>query len=428
MREPGRRYPISFGDDIVEFRDEEGDVIFYAQAQKSAPEGDPIALVRESLAAPIGSAPLRDIARPGDRVSILIDDITRPTPRRLLLQAVTEALAPVADLHIQLVIALGTHRPMTQEEISRDLGEFADRYPVVNISYTEKDRFARVGEMEDGTPICIYKEMLDSDVLIGLGNIVPHIAAGWGGGAKIIMPGVCGQETTDGIHMLSCLRQNVLETCGNVENLFRATMEKLAEKVGLSFIVNTVLDEEQQLLGVFSGHFIAAHRAGVAFAQTALCPRIPAKADILIVSANPANADFWQGAKPYVFAHSAVRRGGVMVFLLSAEEGLCGCAPAHEPAIRQYYDKSEAEVLAALREGVVSDILGVGETFLRLQTEGYCHTILVSRGLSAADAALLGFEPAPDLPAAMALARWRMGPGARVGIIPQGGDMLCLEQ
>ena len=299
-------YPISYGKKTLEFRDKEGRVIFCARAPQAAPLPDPDTLIEKALSSPIGSQPLEALIRPRDVVAIIVDDITRPTPRQRLLRAITGRLAGIDGIRILLILALGTHRPMTREEIEADLGEFAARYPVVNISYTEEDRFSTVGAMPNGTPIRVYTEILEADVLIGLGNIVPHIAAGWGGGAKIIMPGVCAKQTTDGIHILSCLEQNVVETSGNADNLFRRTMEELADKVGLSFIVNTVLDENQNILGVFAGNYIAAHREGVRFAQQALCPVIPERADILIVSANPANADFWQGAKPYVFAHRAV--------------------------------------------------------------------------------------------------------------------------
>lgn len=418
-------YPISYGNDTLEFHDTGGRVIFCARAEQASPLPDPDALIEDALSAPIGSQHLEALVKPKDVVAIIVDDITRPTPRQRLLRAITRRLAGIDGIRILLILALGTHRPMTRAEIEADLGEFAARYPVVNISYTEEERFSTVGEMPDGTPIRVYTQILEADVLIGLGNIVPHIAAGWGGGAKIVMPGVCGKQTTDGIHILSCLEQNVVETSGNADNLFRKTMEELADNVGLSFIVNTVLDENQNILGVFAGHYIAAHREGVRFAQQALCPVIPERADILIVCANPAHADFWQGAKPYVFAHRAVKRGGVMIFLLSAEEGLCGCAPAHETAMREYYAKSECEIRCALQQGNVEDALGLAEAFIRLQTTGFCHTLLISEGLTEEDARLLGFEKVPDLDTAIALALKRMGPDASIGIIPQGGDILC---
>ncbi len=418
-------YPIPFGDKEVLFKDTGGSVIFYAQPIRPEKLPNADALIADALNNPIESPPLENLIKPGNKVAILVDDITRPTPRKKLIAALMQRINKISNVQTCIIIALGTHRMMTDEEIHQDLGEFALKYPVINIDYRDESRFVQVGWMPDQTPIQIYREILDSDVLIGIGNIVPHIAAGWGGGAKIIMPGVCSKTTTDAIHMLSFLRQNLLETSGSTENLFRATMESLASKVGLSFIVNTVIDQEKNILGVFAGNFISAHKKGIEFARQVLCPEIPDKADILIISANPANADFWQGAKPYIFAHSSVKPGGTIVFLLSAEEGLCGSAPAHQCVMRKYYDKSEQEIRQTLDSGSVSDVLGVGEAFIRIQTEGICKTILVSDGLSREDAALLGFEKADDLDSAVIAARRMMGEHANIGIIPDGGDILC---
>lgn len=421
----GNHYLIPYGNKNLFFHDYEEKVIFYAEPLQPATLQDSDALIDHALNNPIASTPLRNLVKTGDKVAILIDDITRPTPRKKLIAAILRQLNTIYELKISIIIALGTHRPMTQEEISQDLGEIYEKYPVINIDYRDNDRFVQVGTMPDNTPIEVYKEILDADFLIGVGNIVPHIAAGWGGGAKIVMPGVCSKTTTDAVHMLSLLQQNLIKTSGSTENLFRTTMETLASKVGLSFIVNTVIDHERNIRGVFAGDFIEAHRKGVEFAKTVLCPEISEKADILIVSANPANADFWQGAKPYIFAHTAVKQAGVMIFLLSAEEGLCGSAPAHQCAMRQYYDKSEDEIKKVLNQEDVSDKLGVAEAYIRIQTEGICKTILISEGLSETDATLLGFEKADSLDSAVKSARSIMGENATIGIIPHGGDVLC---
>lgn len=427
-KEAGRhvQYKIAFGKEELAFQDTKNNVIFYATPQKPARIPDPVQLIRNSLEHPVGTEKLEDIVSENDRVALIIDDVTRPTPRKLILGQVLERLLAkgVPKKNIKIILALGTHRPMTQEEISGDLGTLAEEYEIVNISFMDKERFVRVGEMPDGTPIHIYRELMESDRIVGIGNIVPHIAAGWGGGAKIIMPGVCDKVTTEAVHMISCLEQNVLETCGNTDNKFRRTMEQLAEKVGLDFIVNTVIDEEKHVLGVFSGHFIAAHREGVEFAKKVLCPTVKERADILISSANPAHTDFWQAAKPFVFAHYAVKKGGVLIFVMDAAEGLCGCAPAHEKTIRRYFNKTEEEVRRAAASGEVDDALGLGEALIRIQTQGIVDVIVISHGLTDEDVKLLGFTRADTLEEAMSLARQKMGEDASVGIIPYGGEML----
>ena len=130
----------------------------------------------------------------------------------------------------------------------------------------------------------------------------------------MILPGVCSQKTTDMMHLMACIVQPVLEVIGTRDNKPRAEMDAIAGKVGLDFIVNTVMDEDKNLLGVFSGHYIEAHRKATEMAEQVMVIPIPAQADILIVSANPCHFDYWQGIKPYTYAHRAVRKGGVLIF------------------------------------------------------------------------------------------------------------------
>lgn len=416
-------YQIPYGGETITCAPE--NVIFHAVAQWPPYPDDPDVLIERALDAPIGAPPLEALIHTSSKVALIVDDITRPTPRQQILRHLAARLDAVPEADVSLVIALGTHRPMTEAEIRSDLGVFADKYPVVNISYLDRDRFVSAGKMPDGTDIMVYREVMEADVVIGIGNIVPHIAAGWGGGAKIIMPGICGEATTNAIHNISNTQQDMLLTCGSTDNLFRRTMEDLAARVGLSWILNTVLDQKGGIRGVFAGDFIAAHRAGVAFAEKTLCPEIPEAADILVVSADPANADFWQGAKPFVFAHRAVKKGGVMILLLSAELGICGCAPAHEKTIRKYYNAPAETLRRVIADATEKDIIGVGEAFIRVQTKDYCTVLLVSRGISAEDAELLGFEKVSSLEEALEKAYMLKGRDASVGIIPYGGETLC---
>lgn len=225
-------YEIPYGDKTLSCTAEH--VIFHAAARHPEPLPDPDNLIRAALDAPIGAPALEELVRPGSKVALIVDDITRPTPRQAILRHLSARLDAIPGLDVSLIIALGTHRPMTDEEIRQDLGEFAQKYPVVNTSYLDTERYAMAGKMPDGTSIMVYREVLEADTIIGIGNIVPHIAAGWGGGAKIIMPGVCGEETTTAIHNISNTQQDLLLTCGGTDNLFRRTMEELAARVGLS--------------------------------------------------------------------------------------------------------------------------------------------------------------------------------------------------
>jgi len=266
--------------------------------------------------------------------------------------------------------------------------------------------------------------VLEADFKIAVGNVIPHISAGWGGGSKMILPGVCSQKTTDMMHLMACIVQPVLEVIGTRDNKPRAEMDAIAEKVGLDFIVNTVLDEDKNMLGVFAGHFIEAHRKAAELAEEVMVIPIPAQADILIVSGNPCHFDYWQGVKPYVYSHRAVREGGVIIFLLDGTEGLCGDAPSHEETVRKYLLWSFEDQKAAVDRGEVKDLVGLNVPMYHATVRHRVKTICVTNHLSQEDIDALGFESAPDVQTALERAYEMVGREAKVGIIPFGGETL----
>ena len=410
---------------------DECNLLFYAAPcaahRKPATVPDQVRVIQEALDNPIGSKKLGDLLQPDRSVVIVVDDFTRPTPAARILPPILDLIqdAGIPDEAVLVYMALGTHRPMTEQELRDKLGDgVLERYQVINRGYLEGD-FVDLGTTESGTPVEINREILDADVKIAVGNVVPHVASGWGGGSKILLPGVCSKKTTDRMHLAACMAQPVLEVMGTRDNVARTEMDAIAEKVGLDFIVNTVMDEDQNLLGVYAGHYAEAHREAVALAETTMVIPTPAQADIVITSANPCYFDYWQGLKPYAFSHLAVREGGVIIFLLDGEEGLCGDAPLHEETVRKYLLWSLEDQKAAVARGEVDDLAGVQvpmyHSMLRHRVK---RTLCVTNHMTQADLDDLAFDPAPDVQTALDMAYDLVGRDAKVGIIPFGGETL----
>jgi nickel-dependent lactate racemase len=272
-------------------------LLFYAAHRKTDKVPDQTQVIEEALENPIGTGKLEDLLKPDHTVVIMVDDATRPTPAAKILPFILDTIERVGvpDDAVCIFMGMGTHRPMTEEELSIKLGDSVrERYEVINRDYREGD-FVPLGKTESGTPIEIDRDVLEADFKIAVGNVIPHISAGWGGGSKMILPGVCSQKTTDMMHLMACIVQPVLEVIGTRDNKPRAEMDAIAEKVGLDFIINTVLDEDKNILGVFAGHFIEAHGKATELAEKLMVVPIPAQADILIVSGNPCHFDYWQG-------------------------------------------------------------------------------------------------------------------------------------
>jgi len=402
-------------------------LLFYAAHRKIAEIPDQVRVIDQALKHPIGTGRLEELLKPASNVVLMVDDITRPTPAASILPHVLRRIhaAGVPDEAVLIFIGMGTHRPMTEDELRVKLGDAVrQRYRVINRDYREGP-FVDLGHTESGTPIEINREILEAEFKIATGNVIPHISAGWGGGSKMILPGVCSQRTTDMMHLMACIVQPVLEVIGTRDNKPRAEMDAIAARVGLDFIVNTVMDEDKNLLGVFAGHFVEAHRAACQMAEKVMVVPIPAQADVLIVSANPCHFDYWQGIKPYAYCHRAVREGGVIIFLLDGTEGLCGDAPSHEETVRQYLPWSFEDQKAAVERGKVKDLVGLNVPMYHATVRHRVQsTILVTNHLSREDIAALEFDTAPSVQAALERAYENLGRDARVGIIPFGGETL----
>lgn len=402
-------------------------LLFQAQHRKVTQIPDQRQVILDALAHPIGTERIETLVKPGQSVVILFDDVTRPTPAAALLPPILDALrrAGIRDADIRLFAALGTHRPMTDAELRAKLGADAvGRYKIINREYLDGD-FVSLGKTPSGIPIEVDRAVMEADVKIAVGNVVPHITAGWGGGSKILLPGACSRITTDMMHYIGCIIQPVLEVLGVRDTRPRAEMDAIARRVGLDFIVNTVLDEEGRLLGVFAGDVVEAHRQAVALAERVMVIPIPAQADILIVSANPCHVDYWQGLKPYAYAHLAVREGGIIIFMLDGAERLCGDAPSHEPTLQKYMRRPFDELVAAVERGEVDDLVGLNlpmyhaTLYQRVQ-----KTICVTNHLTPGDLAVLGFDSAPTVQNALEQAYDLVGHEAKVGVIPFGGETL----
>lgn len=402
-------------------------LLFYAAPLNPGIIPDQKQIVEDSLENPIGTDRLEHLLKPTMKIVILVDDITRPTPTAKLLPPILSRIeqAGIPNAQLKIIVAAGTHRPMTGAELEIKLGPAAmDRYEVLNRDHRDSAKFIRLEPTRSGIPVEVDREVYEADCVIGLGNIIPHISAGWSGGAKIILPGVCSSATTDMMHYKACTLQPVLEILGTSDNIPRNEMVEVALKVGLKFIVNTVLDNQHNMLGVFSGHCVKAHDEGVKLAEQVMVVPIPRKADILIVSANPCHFDYWQGIKPYAYGHRAVRDGGVLIFLLDGGDHLCGDAPSHEPTLRQYLHWKFEDLVQEVESGRATDIVGMNVPMYHATLRHRVTNLIVSNHLTPEEVAILGFEGMPTVQMALERAYEILGRDASVGIIPYGGETL----
>jgi len=379
--------------------------------------------IKHSLENSIDSAPLSQEVRKGMKVVIMADDITRPTPRERVLPPLLDGLneAGIPDRDITVLIALGTHRYMSKEEIEHCFGEkLTARVTILNHEWQDETNFINLGSTPRGIPVSINKIAHEADYLIGVGSIVPHSLAGYGGGAKIVQPGICSWETTGKTHLLAVERDDFFELAGNPENEARLEMEEVARVAGLHFIVNVVLNGKGEIVKVVSGDPVKAHREGVKVARKVYEQKIPELADVIIVSAYPADIDYWQGAKALAYAQHGLREKGTVILLASFPDAI---SPTHSE-FEKYGDRPYEEIKRLIKENKIHDLVCASTLVSHALVRGHCEVICLSEGLSIEQKERLGFGHADSLDEAWGMVLSKYGKKVKTGLIDYGGDML----
>jgi nickel-dependent lactate racemase len=382
---------------------------------------DEQAVLRDGLARPFGAPRLRDAVKASQRVLILIDDGTRPTPVARILPHVFEELraAGVSDGNVEFLQAPGTHRPMTPAELKEKLGELVGRFKVHEHHYQDRAQLHDFGRTRDGTPVTANKLIAAFDFVIGVGSIVPHRVKGLSGGAKIMFPGASGPEMMARNQWEASMHMS--ETVMGVpENPMRLRMEEAARLAGLDYLVNVVYDVKRKIVGCFCGDFVEAHRAGSLVARDVYGVHLPTRADVLVIDSHSQDRDFWQSAKGPYAGTMAVRDGGSMICVAPNPEGV---ASNHPNVMRIGYRKS-AELVAMVQRGEVDDLVGVAILHDVSQIVDKTDCIMVSPGVKPDEAAKIGFRYARSAQEALNLAMARQGWEARVAVIRYGGHAL----
>jgi nickel-dependent lactate racemase len=274
--------------------------------------------LRDCFDHPLGTPRLRELARGKKTAALVVEDMTRPTRADKLVPFVMDELkaAGLRRENIVIVSAVGCHKPQTEEEFRKKLGnEIVDQYRTVNPDLFDQLTF--VGRTRRGTPLHVFTPVLQTDVKIGVGGILPHGGAGFGGGGKTVMPGICGFETIAHHHLGGLTSMN---SPGQIEgNPFREDLEEAARLIHLDFSVNAVIGVDRETVRLFVGDMVEAHRRGVEFARKAYRVDAPREVDLAIINAFPEDHDLLQSTKALCpgMGIDSLNSGG-KIFLLSA--------------------------------------------------------------------------------------------------------------
>ncbi|AIF53159.1 nickel-dependent lactate racemase [Pelosinus sp. UFO1] len=298
-------------------------------------------IIQAALEAPIGSERLADLVQQGERVCVVIPDITRAWQRTdLYLPFVVEELnrGGIRDEDILFICALGTHRPQTADEHKLLLGpKLADRFQVIDHDCQDQENLIYCGTTSFGTPVWLNKKAMECDHLVLTGGIVYHFLAGWSGGKKYVLPGISSYETVMKNHALSLNPTRGLGPHPDVRsgndntNLIHLDMLEAASFAKPTFLFN-VVTAEGRIAGAVAGHYQAAHDKGRELIDAIDGVTIQEKADLVIASAggSPKDVNLYQSIKTLINAREATKLGGTMIILTESPEGLGGNAEVQD--------------------------------------------------------------------------------------------------
>jgi lactate racemase len=323
-----KRYQIPCGKKIIPIQIPDDVPVQQVESRKMAPVPDVRKAVEEGLNRPIGTLRLRELVKPNQTVALVVTDITRQLPEEIILPLLLRELEAggIKKRDITAVVATGTHRPNTLEELSKKFGDIVKEISFINHDPYDQKGLVELGTSSSGIPLVFNRAVAQADIRISTGVIETHLFAGYSGGVKSIAVGVAGEKTIAATHNYEMLQQTRL---GIVEgNEFRRFLTEATQAIGLHFIVNVIQTGKKELVKVVAGEPVKAFNEGVKTARHLYEVEIDQPGEIVVSGVSyPKSRDLYQAtraANVVVFGpQPVVSKGGVILIPAPCEDG-CG--------------------------------------------------------------------------------------------------------
>jgi nickel-dependent lactate racemase len=405
---------LPFGKTSVSLNIPETHTIETVVPTRSRITSDPKTIILKALENPISKGRLSEIVKPGDRVAILVSDTTRSVPTAVLLPSLLKKILSnnVEKENISIIFGLGIHRHQTEEERINIVGRDISReFQCID---HDGDQCVHLGTTSRGTPVEVFRPVVESDIIICTGNIEHHYFAGYTGGLKAVLPGVSSRRSIEANHALMTEEGT---TPGNPDCPVRADLEEAGNILGVDYILNVILNSDKKIVGAMAGHPVKAHRAGTALVD-AMYRHTVEPADIVVVSQGgwPKDIDLFQSHKALEHVKAAVKPGGAIILVARCGEGLGNTV--FEDWINAVGGPEEA--IERLNNGFFQGghkAALIGKLALKFKL------YLVS-DLPPEVARKAYFKPVSGVQEAFDMASADYGPDARVLMVPYGGSTL----
>lgn len=385
-------------------------------------------LVEEAMAHPIGSSTLRELAVGKKSCTIIISDHTRPVPSRDILPPMLRQLRQGnPDIQITLLVATGFHRLTTKEELTAKLGEEIASTETIRVHDAfDPDSNVQIGILPSGAPLVIDRAAVETDLLVSEGFIEPHFFAGFSGGRKSVLPGVCDKTTVLGNHCGQFIASPFARTGVLEGNPLHTDMVAAAEMAKLAFIVNVVIDEGKKTVAAFAGDFRQAHEAGTAFLRQ-YCEVEAIPGDIVVTSNGgaPLDQNIYQSVKGLTAAEASAKEGAVLIMCAQLADGTGG--QGFYTSLRDC-ESPEAHFAQCAATPQNETIPDQWESQILARILMKHRVIYVSRPEMEQTLREMKLEYAPTLEAALTMAKADKGENASITVIPNGISVIVKEK
>jgi len=346
-----KRFPIPCGKKTINVDIPDHVPVQWVASHQIAPVQNVGRAVEEALRHPIHSPQLRDLVRPGQTVALIVTDITRQLPEETIVPLLLEELrgGGIRKQDITAVVATGTHRPNSAEELKEKFGEVVNEITFINHDARNSKELLTLGQTTGGIPLVFNRTVAQADIRISTGVIETHLFAGYSGGVKSIAVGVAGEATIGATHNYEMMEETRL---GVIEgNRFRKFLTEATQALGLHFIVNVVQTGKKEVVKVVAGNPVEAFQEGVKVARNIYEVEIDQPGEIVVSGVSyPKSRDLYQAtraANVVVFGpQPVVTQGGVILIPALCEDG-CG-HPGYCDIIKRAEDVED--IIAISRE------------------------------------------------------------------------------
>jgi nickel-dependent lactate racemase len=413
------RVGLEYGDGKlwIELPDDRTTVITPVSESATA---DHAATIQKAIKAPIASRPLRELVQPGQSVAISVCDITRPQPRIEVVGSILSELEGItAPEDVLIMIATGTHRSNTVEELRQMLGhEIVSTCRVVNHVGSDPSTLVDLGVIGDNVPVSLNKEWVAADIRITTGVVEPHFFAGFSGGPKMVAPGLAGIETVLTLHNASRIGHPMAKWGITHENPIHRDVRAIAKATGVDFAVDVTLNRDHQITGAYAGNLFSMHEMACEKVKETSMQPVENLFDIVITSNSgyPLDQNLYQAVKGMSAAAEVVRPDGTIICVAECRDGL----PDHGGYGEILASQDSPEALEAMIHEPDYSTPDQWQVQIQSRIQRLATVLMKSDGLNDEQLRMAHIEPIHDIEATVARLLDEYGGSATVCVLPEG--------